>query len=77
MKAFWQKIVAWAASKGGWAHIIALTWAFLLGAYEMVPQFHQFVVMVHQVLPGWLEMLITLAVSLWGFYKTWKPVTQQ
>ena len=63
----------WIKSKGGAAHLVALSWAFLVAAYAMNSQFHAFVAGVEAALPGWAEDGLTLVVSLWAFYKTWKP----
>lgn len=69
-------VVAWVKAKGGWAHLIAGIWAFLVAAYEMDAQFHAYVIHVQQSLPGSVESLVTIALSLWAFYKTWGKSTQ-
>jgi hypothetical protein len=74
MKTIWQWIVAWAMSKGGWAHVVAGIWAFFLAAFTFNQPFHQFVLTVYDGMPRWLSGMIALAISLWGFYKTWKPM---
>ena len=67
----WLK--AWFKSKGGVAHVTALAWAFLVAAYAMNTQFHDFVKHAYTLLPAWAEDAVTLSASLWAFYKTWKP----
>lgn len=71
MKALWNKIVAWFKSKGGFVHVIAGAWAFFVFAYGADPQFHNAVLALHHSLPGWVEEIVTLMVSLFALYKTW------
>ena len=66
-----QQIKDWIASKGGWAHAIALVFASLMVAYSVVPPFHDLVNQAHQAMPGWLQELVTTVVALIAFYKNW------
>lgn len=72
MKAIWDAISNWFAAKGGVAHVLAGTFAFLMLAYGTVPQFHDLVIQIHQALPGWVQETGTTLIALWAFYKTWK-----
>lgn len=72
-----DSIKAWIKAKGGVAHIIALTYIFLVAAYQMVPEFKQFVLTIHQTLPSWLQALGTTIVALVAFYKTWNAGQRQ
>lgn len=76
MNAVWQAVTNWFKSKGGVAHVIAGVWAFLVAAYAMNTQFHDFVIYVHQTLPAWVQQAATLGLSLWGFYKTWNKTKE-
>jgi len=74
-KELWDKIKAWFAEKGGVAHVIAGVWAFLVAAFAMNTQFHDFVVNIQKSIPAKIMDLITLGFSLWAFYKTWNKQT--
>jgi uncharacterized membrane protein len=66
-----EQIKAWIAQKGGWTHALALIFTSLMVAYSAVPQFHDLVNQIHQVMPGWLEELLTTVLALIAFYKNW------
>ena len=68
------KIQEWFASKGGAAHVIAGAYIFLVAAYATVAPFHALVIQIHQALPAIVQELVTTALALFAFYKTWsKP----
>lgn len=66
----WNSIVAWFKSKGGFAHVLAVVFVFLMAAYAAVPEFHVLVLQVHALLPGWVQELVTTGLALWAWYKT-------
>ena len=72
----WESIQKWINTKGGLAHILAAVYTFLIAAYMMDPQFHAYVIHVHQSLPGWAQELIVEGLGLWAFYKNWDKKTE-
>ena len=70
MTNLWNKLKAWAASKGGWAHVIGITYAVLVGAYAAVPQFHSLIISIWAYLPHWLIMTLAAVGPLVAWYKT-------
>jgi uncharacterized membrane protein YhfC len=67
----WQSITAWFKSKGGVAHVIAGAWAFLIFAYATEKPFHDYIVHLKDMLPPWIEDMVTAIVPLFMLYKTW------
>lgn len=67
---FMASIGQWAASKGGWAHVVAAIFAGVMAAYAAVPQFHDLVQKINAALPGWSEDLFTTGLALYAWYKT-------
>lgn len=62
-------IQTWIESKGGFAHVAAMTWIFLVGAYYGSPQVHSAVRAVLLEMPPLARHLALCAVGLIAFYK--------
>ncbi len=68
MQSTWQSILAWVATKGGWAHAVANEIAAAVAAYAAVPAFANLVNNVYTVTPGWFHEIALAAVGIWMVY---------
>jgi len=64
----WNDIKAWAQSKGGWAHILAVAYLAVMTAYASVPAFKSEVLLVWGLLPHWAVQLLVALGGLFVFY---------
>ncbi len=63
-------ILKWVESKGGWAHLIALTYTALVLAYGAVPAFAALCNSVYGLAPAWAHEIMLAALGLAAWYKT-------
>ena len=64
-----EKIKAWLASHTAETHYIAVSIAFLVGAYFQVPAFHDSLNKIYGEFPQTLKELITTVIALIMFYR--------
>lgn len=64
----WNSIVSWFASKGGFAHVIVVAIAALVGAYAAVPAFATLVNDLYGMTPAWFHEVALAAIGIFMTY---------
>ena len=70
MTKIWNAVVAWFASKGGVAHVVAVVYAAGVLAYAQVPAFTQLCNSLYGDLTPWEHEWLLAIVGLVAWYKT-------
>lgn len=68
-----EKFTAWLASKGGFAHVVAVVYAGAVLAYAAVPAFQQLCNSVYADFPAWAHEVLLAVFGLIAWYKTNAP----
>jgi hypothetical protein len=63
------KVQNWAASKGGWSHVIAIGFALAIAAYANVPAVHTLIIDIWAKTPPFLREIGLAAIGLYAWYK--------
>lgn len=61
-------IKRWFEAQGGFAHVAAGAYAFLVAAYALVPAFQAGVLEIYGATPHWLHQMIAGVVGIVAFY---------
>lgn len=69
MNVIWNKIAAWFASKGGFAHVCAALFLLGYGAYFQVPAWRDLCDGVYNNTPVWVHAVILAGLGLYAWYK--------
>lgn len=65
----WEDFKVWLKSKGGLAHVVAVTFTSAIVAYAAVPPFHQFVIDVWAKTPPLAREASLAFAGLYAWYK--------
>ena len=65
-----NRVASFIASKGGFSHVIAVSFAVTILAYAQVPSFHLAVMHAYAALPAWAEDWVMAIIGLYAWYRT-------
>ena len=65
-----NRVASFIASKGGFSHIVAASFAVTILAYAQVPSFHLAVMHAYAAFPAWVEEWATAIIGFYAWYRT-------
>jgi hypothetical protein len=69
-----QTIQKWFAKYSVWTHLVAFA-AFLVGAFNYLPQFHALVLQVYGLIPGYAQSAVLTGIALYAWYRKGEPTS--
>jgi hypothetical protein len=72
----WKYIQDWIASKGGFAHVVAVLFLGAVSAYASVPAFASLINHIYAAMPAWAHELLLAVLGVVAWYKNTQGATQ-